>query len=257
MLVPSWWTDTTEYAGIYHMPTPWLYIYYSRWMKEASDVQQRTYEWIAMRQFVLLGVPVILATARWGLYAVDFPDHRLGRVGNITRPCIGNIRKLFRWALSRGDPLQIRRGVARMTDAERNLLFMETILEVDWRATYQGISVVATGMYVYYDYETGRVEGWPSFGTLRAVTPVFRTQTRTTLQHCEVEVQRLLGEDRQQRRAVEEVEASRTLDEERGQAVSALWRTVFTRGEMPVPKTTGEAVEQMTEMLRDRQERQT
>lgn len=53
------------------------------------------------------------------------------------------------------------------------------------------------------------------------------------------------------------METNRKLDEERGRAVSTLWWTVFTRGDMAVPETTGDEVEQMRAMLRDWQESQT
>lgn len=132
MLIPSRCTYTIKCVGVYPMPTPWLRVYYARWAKEVRDVQQLTYDHIAMRHFNLLGVPGLLGAARWGIFAVDSRDRRLTRDGYICKAVIGSVSGLIRWTIGGGDPLQILQDVARMANAERNLFVFETILEVDW-----------------------------------------------------------------------------------------------------------------------------
>lgn len=51
------------------------------------------------------------------------------------------------------------------------MLVLEMILEIDCDATYAGVTVLVTGRYLYYDYNTGRVNGLPATDTLPPVTP--------------------------------------------------------------------------------------
>lgn len=81
--VPPCCTGTIEYAVVYPMPKPWFYVYYARWTKEVSYVQQRTYDKTAMWQFILPSVPVLLGAARWDTYAVEFCDLRLMQDGDM------------------------------------------------------------------------------------------------------------------------------------------------------------------------------
>lgn len=74
------------------------------------------------------------------------------------------------------------------------------------------------------------------------IVPLFKVQNRTTLRDCKVEVQQLLDEDLRGQLEAEDVPAARAM-EERGQAILALWRTVFVHGGVQLPATTGDAVE--------------
>lgn len=133
-IVPDWWTKGVELSGVYPMPTPWIYIYYAQWTKEGGDILQRTYEQTAKYQFIGLGVPIGTGVARWGTYTQGFHDQRLGtgRQNFLSRPLIGDISRLMRWALQPEDPLKFRESIAHMARAAHNLLVFETMLEVVW-----------------------------------------------------------------------------------------------------------------------------
>lgn len=64
-------------AGGYPLPTLWLYIYYTWWTKDAGAPRQCTYDQIALRQFLLLGVPEIIGVERSGTWLGDFREQRL------------------------------------------------------------------------------------------------------------------------------------------------------------------------------------
>lgn len=94
---------------------------------------------MAWRQLILLGLPVLIGVALWGTYATYFRDKQLVRgEGESSRAVVGSASELFTWAIGRENRLQIRRGVAHMMKAARNLLAFQTILEIDRGATYAG-----------------------------------------------------------------------------------------------------------------------
>lgn len=68
-----------------------------------------------------------------------------------------------------------------MANVARNMLVLETILELNWYATYARMPVLSTVRYLYYDYNTGRFDGSPATDTLLAATPPFQKVTQTTL----------------------------------------------------------------------------
>lgn len=156
----------------------------------------------------------------------------------------------FRWAVGRGDPLYVRQGVEHMASKARNMLVLKTILDIDWNATYDGVPVLATGRYLYFEYITVRVDGLPETDTLPEVTSRFRVATRTTLRDCEAEVRRLLYVQRLKRHATEEVRIGRAMADERGRPWSPFWKTLFIPGGLKVSATAGDAVERLlTAML--------
>lgn len=103
-----------------------------------------------------------------------------------------------------------------MASAARNMLFLETILNMDLDETYVVMPALATERYLYYDYNTKHVHKLSVTDTLLAVTPRFSVATRTTLRECEVEVRQLLDGERLVWHATEEARVARLLAEKRG-----------------------------------------
>lgn len=175
------------------LATPCLYIYYTLWTKDAGVALPWTCEQIAIRQFVLLGVPEIIGVANWRTWLGDFRGGRL-RVdsrawADLSRPVIGQVSQTFLCALEQvWDPIGVRHMVMR--DGAWHLLSLQTMIEVDWEWTFQGKAEMKTGCYLYY-WETGRVDGLsehPLGNGQRLVEPDFRAGGCTKLVECEREV---------------------------------------------------------------------
>lgn len=79
------------------MPTPWLYAYYARCKEEANDVQQRKYCQIAMQQFILIGVPLLLGATWWDTYTVYFRDLRLAWHEDMQKVVSVSVREFNIW----------------------------------------------------------------------------------------------------------------------------------------------------------------
>lgn len=71
-------------------------------------------------------------------------------------------------------------------------------------ATYREVSLVETAIYLYHDYETGRVDEFLAIFMLREIFPCFEVQNREALQVCKFELHRMLDEDLQWQRAAED-----------------------------------------------------
>lgn len=67
--------------------------------------------------------------------------------------------------------------VMHPASAAQNMVVLETMLKIDWEATYAGVMVLAKGRYLYYDYTTGHVDRLPATGTLLTVSLRFRVAT--------------------------------------------------------------------------------
>lgn len=111
----------------------------------------------------------------------------------MSKAVIGSVSEFIRWAIGSGN--LCRFGELWRANVPRNLLLFETIQYVDLGAMYQGVAVVATGIY---EYDTGRVYGLLAFVMLREVVARFKVQNRETLRNCEVEVEWLLDKDRRE-----------------------------------------------------------
>lgn len=64
----------------------------------------------------------------------------------------------------------------------------------------------------------------------------------------------MLDENRCVQRATEDSRSTHAIEDDCGEAVSALWRTMFVGAGIELPKTTGDAVEQVVMALKDRQQ---
>lgn len=98
------------------------------------------------------------------------------------------------------------------------------------------------------------VDGLPALCDLREVVPRFNFAVRTTLQDCEAEVGWLVEEENWERTAFEEARVACVIAEQWGQALSELWRTLFTRSGLEVPVTSGDAVERLVASMQGRRE---
>lgn len=87
-----------------------------------------------------------------GGYVADFRDDRLKRSVNDTsdmsRTVIGEVSPIVAWATGKEDTLGLRRMVARTRNGDRNLLVLQTILEVDWAGNFNGNRVGHGGVPV-------------------------------------------------------------------------------------------------------------
>lgn len=68
-----------------------------------------------------------------------------------------------------------------MANVVQNLLALETIVEVDWDASYAGVPVDPTVRYLYYDYDNGLVDWLTAGSLLPMVVSRFGVVARTTL----------------------------------------------------------------------------
>lgn len=125
---------------MYLTPTPWLYICFARHTKEAGVVQQRKFCQIALYQFVMLTIPVLIGVARRCTYIRDFQDDPLKKSLDDqsfqSRSVIGAISPIVGWAIGKDVLTRFRGIMARMVIGARNLLFLQTILEFDWYVTF-------------------------------------------------------------------------------------------------------------------------
>lgn len=84
---------------MYPMTTPWLYIDVTWHRNDAGVVRQRSFDQIALDQFVTLSVTVMIGAARWGGYMGDFRDDWLKRKSNdnknVSRTVIGGISSII------------------------------------------------------------------------------------------------------------------------------------------------------------------
>lgn len=109
-----------------------------------------------------------------------------------------------------------------MEKVTQNLLVLEEILDINFYEKYGGVKVVLTGSYLYYYYDTGWVDGLPESSTALTIVPRFPVATRTTLEYCEAEVQRLFEEELMEQQSAEEARTARLLGEERVRVLSPL-----------------------------------
>lgn len=195
----------------------------------------------------------------WCKYIGDFRDDRSKRAlkenDETFRLIIRAVSPVVTWAIGREDSLGLRGMVAWMRNGARNLTVLQTILEVDWSGTFNGKVVLNTGAYLYYDYQTDRVDGYPAWkrsgrDVFPTIEPRFVLGQLSTLAGFEVEVPIYMGEDRRSDQDDRNERAKWEAEEERSVTVSALWRNVFKAAGMEVLRNAGEAVDFITTVLR-------
>lgn len=134
---------------MYSMLTPWLYIYYARHTKDARVVRQGSFDQIRFQQFMKLAVPVILCVHLCGAYIGNFWADRLKRSMNDTlemsRTISWVVNPIVAWEMGKEDLLGLRRTVAGMRNDARNLLVLQTMLDVDWSGSFNAKNVLNTG----------------------------------------------------------------------------------------------------------------
>lgn len=112
-------------------------------------MREGSFDQIGLQQFMTFAVPVILCVHRWGAYIGNFRADRLKRPMNNTsemlRTTLGVVRPIVAWAMGKEDPIGLRRMVVCMRNNARNLLVLQTILDVDWPGTFNGKNVRNTG----------------------------------------------------------------------------------------------------------------
>lgn len=64
-------------AGLYETQTPWLYIYYAKWTKDAGLVHQRTLDQITLWYIFFLWATLVILVAECGTFVVDFRVRRV------------------------------------------------------------------------------------------------------------------------------------------------------------------------------------
>lgn len=171
---------------------------------------------------------------------------------------IGAISSIVGWALEKIDPLFFRRVVARMDNGSCELLVIQKILEVDWYVTFAGKAVINMGWYLYYDYQTGRVDCIPSWTWSGAevfpeIVPKFHPGCRTTLANCEADARRYASEQRRQYQEASDARTRWEAAEKRTTPVTALWRNSLTACGLQVPTTGGEGADHVVTVPRGQQ----
>ena len=141
---------------MYPSATTLVFIYFFDHCVNASARQVRSLGRMGGFAFVLLNVPVIINTGRYGSYRPYYGDHILRTKDDIfTRPVIGPLSAGFVEVLERRGLPWFLHG---MEELGRCLLMFMRIFEIDWNETFLDKLVWdGTGPWLPYDFRSGEV----------------------------------------------------------------------------------------------------
>lgn len=159
--VPDWWFNRYEGSPLLRVPTPWLFSYFTSWIKSLSNnVDAMKSIWcIAVQEFAVFTLAAFLEAAEHGIERHETKDPGVCRKRDaymgVLLPIPDRIRACF-------TPESLVRVLSeRVDDVEGALHAYMHSATMDWDAVGAGGNRGRSGPYLYYDWARGAVDSVP------------------------------------------------------------------------------------------------